>query len=602
MRTPMKSRRKFPCPGPFVRLSLASLLGFMVTHAATLQVALEARWDRAPLRLGEVTLTNAAGNVLSVTRLDCLLSEFALVSAVGDTVALTNQFAYVSVGAGRTRFALSNAPSGPFTALRFRVGLTPEANHRDPATVAPEHPLNPVVNGLHWGWQGGYVFLALEGNWRRDDGKTGGYSYHLATDAHVLPVELPLTRGLNPDRELILSLDVARIFSGPYNVRLGDATASSHSRTNDTLAGRLGENLVRAFCVEGGDAKSLSPAVATASDRVEVARDATPYRFTISAFFPRPALPKDNPLTEQGVELGRRLFNDPLLSVNGKQSCASCHQAEAAFAEAGKRFSAGAEGQFGTRNAMSLANLAWQNSFFWDGRAGSLREQVLQPIQNPNEMHESLTNVVAKLARADYAPLFFRAFGTAEITADRMARALEQFLLTRTAHTAKFDQVLLGREEFTAEERRGFELFHTEYDPRRGQFGADCFHCHGGPLFSDFAFHNNGLDAEDAAKDPGRFLVTTNRADRAKFKTPSLRNVAVTAPYMHDGRFATLAEAVAHYATGVRRSATLDPNLAKHPDGGVPLTAEDQRALVAFLGTLTDRGAGTNAGQLARTP
>lgn len=587
----MKTRSKLQRIRRRALLSLAFLLGVVTAHAVTLQVALEPSWEGAPLRLGELALTNAAGNVLSVTRLDCLLSEFALVSVDGCAVSLTNQFAYLSAGLGRTRFVLSNAPAGRFTALRFRVGLAPEVNHRDPATVAPEHPLNPSVNGLHWSWSGGYVFLALEGNWRRADGKLGGYSYHLATDALVLPVELPMSLELNGDRELKLSLDVARIFSGVHRTALGDATESTHSRTNDPLAGRLGDNLVRAFHVghlESDNAKLPSPVGAAPFSRVEVARDATPYRFTISAFFPRPTLPKDNPLTVEGVELGRRLFHEPLLSVNGTQSCASCHQAGAAFVDAGKRFSAGAEGKAGTRNAMPLANLAWQNSFFWDGRAGSLREQVLQPIQNPNEMHESLTNVVAKLARAEYAPRFARAFGTAEITADRMARALEQFLLTLTSHNAKFDRVLLGREKFTAEEQRGFELFHTEYDPRHGQFGADCFHCHGGPLFSDFAFHHNGLDAEDKAKDLGRFLVTTNRADSAKFKTPSLRNVAVTSPYMHDGRFATLAEVVAHYATGVRRSATLDPNLAKHPDGGVPLTAEDQRALVAFLQTLTD--------------
>ncbi len=143
-----------------------------------------------------------------------------------------------------------------------------------------------------------------------------------------------------------------------------------------------------------------------------------------------------------------------------------------------------------------------------------------------------------------------------------------------------------GEEKFTAVEQRGFELFSTEYDPRRGQFGADCFHCHGGPLFQSQTFANNGLDAE--FKDAGRAKVTGRDFDRGKFAVPSLRNVEVSGPYMHDGRFKTLAEAVEHYATGVRRSATLDPNLAKHPDGGVPLSAEDKAALVAFLKTLTD--------------
>ena len=135
-------------------------------------------------------------------------------------------------------------------------------------------------------------------------------------------------------------------------------------------------------------------------------------------------------------------------------------------------------------------------------------------------------------------------------------------------------------------EKRGYELFITEYDPRREQFGADCFHCHGGPLFQSQTFANNGLDSE--FKDLGRAKITGNIFDQGKFSTPSLRNVALTAPYMHDGRFQTLEEVIAHYATGLKRSATLDPNLAKHPDGGVPLNAADQQALVAFLKTLTD--------------
>jgi cytochrome c peroxidase len=146
--------------------------------------------------------------------------------------------------------------------------------------------------------------------------------------------------------------------------------------------------------------------------------------------------------------------------------------------------------------------------------------------------------------------------------------------------------MMLGKVKFTAQEQRGFELFNTEYDPGHGLYGADCFHCHGGPLLSDHAFHNNGLDA--VPRDLGRYLVTSNNADRGKFATPTLRNVELTWPYMHDGRFRTLEQVVAHYNSGVRRSPTLDPNLAKHPDAGLQLGPEDQRALVAFLKTLTD--------------
>jgi cytochrome c peroxidase len=186
----------------------------------------------------------------------------------------------------------------------------------------------------------------------------------------------------------------------------------------------------------------------------------------------------------------------------------------------------------------------------------------------------------------NYPSLFASAFGSPEITPQKIALALENFLLTLTSFDSKFDRALRGEEKLTAEEQRGFELFSTEYDPRRGQFGADCFHCHGGPLFQSQSFASNGLDAK--VSDPGRAKVTGKESDQGKFSVPSLRNVALTAPYMHDGRFDTLEQVIDHYTSGVKRSATLDPNLAKHPDGGVPLSEPDKRALVAFLKSLTD--------------
>jgi cytochrome c peroxidase len=297
-------------------------------------------------------------------------------------------------------------------------------------------------------------------------------------------------------------------------------------------------------------------------------------------------LPRDNPLTGEGVSLGSELFFERRLSGDNSQSCARCHHPREAFSE-NRRFSRGIVGEVGTRNAMPLVNLAWKKEFFWDGRAASLREQVLQPIQNPIEMHQSLPRLVSKLsADTNYHRLFANAFGSPEITTDRIARALEQFLLVQVSFDSKFDRAILGQEKFTADEQRGFELFHTEYDPRHGQFGADCFHCHGGPLFQSQSFGNNGLDAK--FKDLGRFAVTKREGDQGKFSVPSLRNVALTAPYMHDGRFRTLEEVVEHYCTGMVRSSTLDPNLAKHPNGGVPLSVADKCALVAFLKTLTE--------------
>jgi cytochrome c peroxidase len=200
-------------------------------------------------------------------------------------------------------------------------------------------------------------------------------------------------------------------------------------------------------------------------------------------------------------------------------------------------------------------------------------------------MDESLERVAAKLtALPAYPPRFRAAFGSDDITAEKLGLALEQYLLTLTAFDSKFDLALHGKAKLDASEKRGLELFMTEYDPRTGQFGADCFHCHGGALFTDNQFHNNGL--VPTGTDAGRFEVTGKESDRNKFSTPSLRNLVRTAPYMHDGRFQTLEEVVAHYNAGVERSPTLDPNLAKHPPTGLHLSEADQHALVAFLKTL----------------
>ena len=297
--------------------------------------------------------------------------------------------------------------------------------------------------------------------------------------------------------------------------------------------------------------------------------------------------------------MGKELFHETSLSRDGSISCASCHKAGAAFSDP-RRFSAGVRQQLGVRHAMPLFNLAWKHEFFWDGRAPSLRAQTLMPIRDHAEMDESLTNAAAKLAaRTRYSAAFQAAFGSTEITPEKISLALEQFLLTLTSFDSKFDRAMRGAEKMSAEEKRGFQLFSTEYNPRRGQFGADCFHCHGGALFQSQTFANNGLDAE--FQDTGRAKVTGKDSDQGKFAVPSLRNVELTGPYMHDGRFATLEEAVAHYCTGIKRSATLDPNLAKHPNGGVPLTEADQKALVAFLKTLTDESLRpTRQGQLSR--
>lgn len=551
----------------------------------TVKLQIAPVFDGVPLQFDSLTYTTATRQKFSVTRLDFLLSNFALRRNNGVWLEQTNWYAFISARDNKTVSRVDNVPAGDYDRLRFLVGLKPEVNHSQAADYPAGHPLNPDVNDLHWGWMGGYVFFALEGNWLQPDGRQSGFSYHLATDRQLMMVELPISLDVSGDSDLRLSLDINQILGGTPGIAFTTATTSTHSRTNDSLADWLSSNVERAFAVMGVSATSLTES-ARQRLHLEMAPDATSYRLTISAFFPRPALPADNPLTDQGVALGRRLFFDPQLSINNSQSCSSCHIPSAAFAD-NAAVSVGAEGYKGTRNAMPLFNLAWKSSYFWDGRAATLRQQVLQPIQNSIEMHENLTKLTVKLnADKDYPALFASAFGHSDVTPDRIARSLEQFLLAQVSFDSKFDRVINGSAKFTPEEQRGFELFHTEYDPLHGQFGADCFHCHGGPLFQSQAFANNGLDT--TFSDLGRFAVTGRAGDQGKFAVPSLRDVAVTAPYMHDGRFKTLEEAVAHYCTGMKRSATLDPNLAKHPDGGVPLSEADQMALVAFLRTLTD--------------
>ncbi len=593
-------------------------------EAGALTISVNPCWTGKPLVFDSIANTTLAGQKISVTRLDFLLSNFALRQTNGTWIALTNS-AFISAREGRTSFELNNAPSADFDRVKFHVGLLPEINHGNPAQYSAADPLSPNVNGLHWNWKGGYVFLALEGIWLASDGKQNGFSYHVANDEQLMTVELPVTLNLSSNQPLNLALNVDRVFTPPNKIVIDDETATTHSRTNDALAGKLRENIESAFSVQNVRAAPFAVKTSSRQNKIEIALDATPYRFTMSAAFPQPALPMDNPLTEEGVELGRRLFSDPRLSINNSQSCASCHDASKGFAEK-KRVSVGAEGLVGTRNAMPLFNLAWKKNFFWDGRTETLREQVLQPIENPIEMHDTLTNVVAKLnakgragsslpaahiddndgahgvtrPTSDYFILFEKTFGTREITPDRIARALEQFLLAQVSHDSKFDRVLNGTAKLSDEEQRGFELFHTEYDPRREQFGADCFHCHGGPLFQGQSFANNGLDLKFS--DFGRFDATKKEGDKGKFSVPSLRNIAVTGPYMHDGRFEALEQVVEHYSSGVKRSATLDPNLAKHPDGGINLNEADKKALVAFLKTLTDEKFRETSATLVKNP
>ncbi len=315
----------------------------------------------------------------------------------------------------------------------------------------------------------------------------------------------------------------------------------------------------------------------------------TPYKLEVGNL-PEPVLPQDNKLTEEGVQLGRMLFYEKAMSKDATISCADCHQQKDMFSDI-RPFSEGVGGKFGHRQAMAAFNLAWHpRGFFWDGRAATLREQALKPIQDSLEMNETLDNVIIKLSAMQvYKDQFTKAFGTPDITAERIGLAIEQFELTIVSSHSKYDLYQQGQATLTEAEERGRQLFFANADPVAGIPGGECVHCHAGPNFATDFFVNNGLDRDEDFTDLGRYNVTGLPSDMAVFKVPSLRNIALTAPYMHDGRFNTLEEVIDHYNTGVKHSSTVHHSMEHNlSHGGLLLSAQDKADLVAFLHTLKD--------------
>jgi cytochrome c peroxidase len=297
-----------------------------------------------------------------------------------------------------------------------------------------------------------------------------------------------------------------------------------------------------------------------------------------------PVITANNPLTQEGIALGKKLFFEKLLSGDNSQSCASCHNPQNAFSDS-QQFSIGIDGKKGFRNAMPLFNLAWNfdELFNWDGSEFSLENQAFEPVRNPIEMHATWKNVAQKLQNhPEYPTLFKLAFGTSTIDSVLITKAIAQFERTLISGNSKFDRFLRGETSLTPEEENGFNVF---MDEAKG----DCFHCHGSnnnPLWTDNLFHNNGLDVNFT--DLGLGAKTGDPKDNGKFKSPSIRNLAFTAPYMHDGRFATLEEVINHYSEGLRFSSTIDPLMKKVSQGGVQLSTKDKADLKAFLLALSD--------------
>lgn len=340
----------------------------------------------------------------------------------------------------------------------------------------------------------------------------------------------------------------------------------------------------------------LGVVLACTKDKVKY--DPTPYILKVPSHFPAMPIPADNPMTQEGVTLGRMLFYDKALSLDNSISCGSCHAPQNAFAD-NQNVSAGVNGTLGTRNSMALINLGWQQFFFWDGRAATLEEQILEPVPNPVEMHLNWKDALVRLkGNQTYRNQFYKAFGVVDFDSTHVAKALAQFLRTMISGASKYDvmykyansipltaQEVTIKNSVTPEEWAGFDLF-------KDLNGGDCFHCHNGALMQVQKFSNNGLDA--TFSDLGRGFITGNSLDNGKFKVPTLRNIAFSAPYMHDGRFQTLDEVIEHYSTGVVNSTTIDPLMEFASQGGVNLSAAQKQYLKAFLLTLSDTNFVTN--------
>jgi cytochrome c peroxidase len=285
-------------------------------------------------------------------------------------------------------------------------------------------------------------------------------------------------------------------------------------------------------------------------------------------------VPEDNPITREKVALGERLFHERLLSRDESRTCADCHQPKRAFTD-GLAKAVGVYGRQGPRSVPTLVNRAWGESFFWDGRIATLERQVVQPILAETEMDLTLEEAVERLGgKRRYRRDFQRAFGR-DPNADDLARALAAYVRTILSGDSPFDRYLFGDHEALSEqELAGLKIF-------RGK--ANCTFCHSGPTFTDEEFHNTGVAWRDSEwLDDGRFTVTQDERDRGKFKTPTLREVGRTGPYMHDGSFATLEDVVNFYSDGNRPNPNLDPELRR-----LNLTGEEKAQLVAFLRALT---------------
>ncbi|UZO80360.1 c-type cytochrome [Aquimarina sp. ERC-38] len=302
--------------------------------------------------------------------------------------------------------------------------------------------------------------------------------------------------------------------------------------------------------------------------------------FTLPENFPESTYDFDkNPITKNGFALGKKLFFDPILSKDGSVSCNNCHQQSRAFADLPLHpLSIGVNDSLGDRNAPALFNLAFRKEFFFDGGVTHLDFVPINAIESEVEMASSMKVSVERLEKHDeYPELFKKAFGTDSVTSPRILLAFSQFLNAMISDQSRFDQYQRGDTEVLSKQ---------ELDGKAA-FDQKCASCHSGILFTDQTFRNNGIS--DTFSDPGRALISESAEDLGKFMVPSLRNIEVTAPYMHNASFNSLEEVLEHYATGVKYSETLDPEFQKNPSKpGIDLSPQEQKDIISFLKSLTD--------------
>jgi cytochrome c peroxidase len=304
--------------------------------------------------------------------------------------------------------------------------------------------------------------------------------------------------------------------------------------------------------------------------------DSKDIEFKVPKGFPKPVYDfKRNNITTDGFVLGRKIFYDPILSKDSSTSCSSCHQKFAAFAHVDHSLSHGIHGLIGKRNVASLQNLVWKDEFMADGGINNLDLQPIAPITSPLEMGETLENVIRKLQNDSvYPPLFKKAFGDTIVTSERLMKSLSQFLALMISNNSRYDKYLDSQEKFTEQELNGLKLFRNR-----------CSTCHEEPLFTDYTYRNIGLKPDTALNDSGRASITGKKSDYMKFKVPTLRNIEMTYPYMHDGRFNSLEEVMDHYSNGIFFTKNVDPRIVDM----IKLTPSEKVDIIVFLRTLTDR-------------